>query len=240
MDAGSYFSVLCSRGLRNQSSSNQANTVHQSTVLHEVGSADKLVSEDAHLKHSGYNFLLHLATSLSTSKLSNFKLQKSLNSKRWGFLTESSNSDRGRKVLLKAHNMYRKTKLRSNYQLMNELTKKSTLKLQHIMLPSFPLRPEAGSGAPSPYLWNWPRAFFLYEVGESWELTNQSYNISMSSHLKRTTVACKAGSKIRVRLFWRGRHSHGFAVTVCNHCPNPAALTNGTFPTSPRLLWLCL
>jgi len=82
MDAGSYFSVLCSRGLRNQSSSNQANTVHQSTVLHEVGSADKLVSEDAHLKHSGYNFFLHLATSLSTSKLSNFKLQKSLNSKR--------------------------------------------------------------------------------------------------------------------------------------------------------------
>jgi len=48
--------------------------------------------------------------------------------------------------------MYRKTKLRSNYQLMNELTKKSTLKLQHIILPSFPLRPEAGSGAPSPYL----------------------------------------------------------------------------------------
>lgn len=46
----------------------------------------------------------------------------------------------------------RKTKLHPNYQLMNDLTEKSALKLQQATLPSFPLHPEAGSDAPSPYL----------------------------------------------------------------------------------------
>lgn len=195
-----------------QISSTQANTVHHTSVLSEAGSADKLVSVTAWVFEVSVFFFLHLATSLSTSKFSNFKLQRSLNSKRSGFLTEASNSDRGRKVLLKAHNTYRKTKSHSNYQLMNDLTKKSTPILQHTTLPSFLLHPEAGSGAPSPYLWNWLHAFFLFEVGDSWELTNQSYITSMSSHVKRTSVACKAGSKIMVRLFWRGRHSHCFPI----------------------------
>lgn len=112
-------------------------------------------------------FFLHLVTSLNTSKFASFKLQRSLNHKRSRCQREVSNSDRGWKVFFKSTQYARKTKLHPNYQLMNDLTEKSALKLQQATLPSFPLHPEAGSDAPSPCLWNWLHAFFLFKVWDS-------------------------------------------------------------------------
>lgn len=94
----------------------QMNTVHWTSLLFEVGSAYKLLRGQTHLRYSSSNLLFAIIWSTTSIPASSLISQRSLNYMRSDFLTEPGNSDRGRKCFLKAHNVWRETKLHPNYQ----------------------------------------------------------------------------------------------------------------------------